>query len=210
MNLSRNAVLLVALLLPAAAFAQLAQTEELENPGTVLAVQERAYKMNHELTLGVGVLPLDAFYKGLTAQVGYTYHFTDSFAWTVGRGLYSYNLNTGLRNQLEQEFAVLPTQFEEVEWMVGSDLVWSPLYGKSAILNRKVAWFEGFLVGGASVLKLTTGFRPAVNVGVGARLFTNRYVSFRFDATNNFVITDRLLNVPTLQLSAALNFGATE
>lgn len=203
----RTTLLCVSLLLPAMAFAQ---AEELENPGTVLAVQERAYRMNHELSLGLGVLPLDAFYKGVTAQVGYTYHFTDSFAWTVGRGMYSYNLNTGLRNQLEQQFAVLPTQFEEVQWMVGSDLVWSPLYGKSAILNRKVAWFEGFLVGGASVLKLTTGFRPAVNVGIGARFFSNRYVSFRFDATNNFVITDRLLNVPTLQLSAALNFGATE
>lgn len=192
------------------AFAQVAPTEELENPGTVSAVQERNFRMNHELALGVGVLPLDAFYKGLSVQLGYTYHFSDSFAWQVGRGLYSYNLNTGLRNQLERDFAVLPTQFEEVQYMVGSDLVWTPLYGKGAILNRKVAWFEGFLVAGGSALKLTTGFRPAINIGVGARLFTSKYVSFRFDATNNFVISDRLLNVPTLQLSAALNFGATE
>lgn len=190
--------------------AQLAGTEELENPGTIRAVEDREYRMNHELTLGVGVLPLDAFYKGVTLNVAYTYHFTDTFAWQVGRGSYSYNLNTGLRSQLERDFNVLPTQFEEVQWLVGSDLVWSPVYGKTAILNRKVAWFEGFLVGGGSVVKLTTGFRPAINVGVGARLFTSKWVSFRFDATNNFVITDRLLNVPTLQLSAALNFGATE
>lgn len=197
--------------LPSIAFAQLAPTEELENPGTVSAVQERNFRMNHELTLGLGVLPLDAFYKGLSVQLGYTYHFNDSFAWQVARGLYSYNLNTGLRNQLERDFAVLPTQFPEVQYMVGSDLVWTPLYGKGAILNRKVAWFEGFVVLGASALRISeVGFRPAVNVGVGARLFTTKYVSFRFDATNNFVVSDRLLNVPTLQLSAALNFGATE
>ena len=42
-----------------------AQTEDLENPGTVSAVQDRAYRLQHELDLSVGVLPLDAFYKGL-------------------------------------------------------------------------------------------------------------------------------------------------
>ena len=162
------------------------------------------------MALGLGVLPLDAFYKGIAAQLSYTYHFNDSFGWQVGRALYSYNLNTGLRNQLERDFGVLPTQFEEMEWMVGSDVMWTPVYGKGALLNRKVVYFDAFGLLGLSVLKLTTGFRPAINVGVGGRVFASRYVSVRLDATNNFVITDRLLNVPTLQLSAALNFGATE
>jgi len=203
----------------------LAQVEELENPGTVSAVQERQYRMNHELTLGVGVLPLDAFYKGVTGQVSYTYHFTDSFAWQVGRGAYSYNVNTGLRSQLERDFGVLPTAFDEVNWMVGSDLVWTPWYGKASFLNRSVTHFEIFLVGGLSVLNLhlassnaTTGgsglsgtaFRPAANLGIGLRVYSNRFVSFRFDVTDNVVVSDRIFNVPTLQLSAALNFGASE
>ena len=37
-----------------------AQVEELENPGSVSAIQDRAYRMQHELNLAVGVLPLDA------------------------------------------------------------------------------------------------------------------------------------------------------
>lgn len=188
----------------------LAQFEQLENPGSVSAVQDRLYRMNHELNLGLGVLPLDAFYKGVTAQVGYTYHFTDAFSWQVGRGTYSYNLNTGLREQLERDFNVNPTLFEQVEWMAGSDLMWSPFYGKLAVMNQRVLHFAGHLLLGGTVLKMNVGFRPAVNVGLGFRLFQNRWVSFRFDATNNIVISNRILHVPTLQLSAALNFGATE
>ena len=210
----RYALLLLLSLLPGLVRAQ---AEALENPGTVSAVQERLYRMNHELALGVGVLPADAFYKGLLASVGYTVHFTDSFAWQVGRGSYSYNLKTGLRQQLERDFGVAPTAsaFEdEVQWMVGSDLVWSPLYGKTAVNNRAVVHFTGFLLGGASVLKLNRadGFRPALNLGVGVRVFSSRNVSFRLDVTNNLVFAGgtRLLNVPTIQLSTALDFGATE
>lgn len=202
-----RALLAAACFVPATAWAQF---EELENPGAVSAIQERLYRMNHELNLGLGVLPLDAFYKGVTLQVGYTYHFTDHFGWQVGRGTYSYNLDTGLREQLERDFGVQPTAFEQVEWMAGSDLVWSPFYGKLAVMNARVLHFAGFLSVGATVLKMNVGFRPAVNVGAGIRIFQNRHVSFRLDATNNIVIGSRILHVPTLQLSTALNFGATE
>jgi outer membrane beta-barrel protein len=216
----RKALLLVFSLLPAVA---LGQAEELLNPGSVSAVQDRAYRMGHELTLGVGVLPLDAFYKGLTAQVAYTYHFSDSFAWQVGRGMYSYNVDTGLKEQLERDFTASPTAFDQVNWMVGSDLVWSPFYGKMAFLNRSVTHFEAFVSGGLSVLKLTlansldsgilglTGnLRPAINLGVGVRVYTSKAVSWRLDITNNVVFSNKIFNVPVLQLALALNFGASE
>lgn len=211
MRPSFRLVMCVGLLLAPVASAQL---EALENPGTVAAVQDRLFRMNHELRLGVGVLPLDAFYKGVSASVGYTAHFSDTFAWTVGRGLYSYNLNTGLRGQLENQFGVAPTEFEEVEWMVGSDLVWSPWYGKTSFLNQSVTHFDVSLVAGGSVLRMVdNSFRPALNLGIGARLYASRSVSWRLDFTDNVVFVLpalRVVHVPTIQLSLALNFGATE
>jgi outer membrane beta-barrel protein len=210
----RTALLLLVCLLPGLARAQ---AEALENPGTTAAVQERLYRLNHELTVGVGVLPADAFYKGLLGSVAYTYHFNDGFAWQVGRGSFSYNFKTGLREQLERDFGVAPTAtaFEdEVQWTVGSDLVWSPLYGKLAVDNRSVVHVSASLLGGGSVVKLNRadGFRPAINVGLALRLFTSRTVSFRLDVTNSLILAGptRLLNVPAIQLSTALNFGATE
>lgn len=98
--------------------------------------------------------------------------------------------------------------------MVGSDLMWSPIYGKMAVSNRKVVHFSAYLLGGGTVVKLqrADGFRPAVNVGLGLRVFSSQNVSFRFDVTNNvvFVGATRVIQVPTLQLSTAFNFGATE
>ncbi len=207
--------LLIAVLWVAPGLA-MAQVEELENPGTVAAVQERLYRMSHELAGGPCLLPLDAFYKGLCGQIGYTYHFTDWFAWQVGRGGASYSLSTGLRDQLERDFGVLPTAFDEVQWFVGSDVMFSPLYGKTAVLNKHVLHFETYVIGGGSVLKFSNSPipRPALNVGVGGRLFHNRWISYRLELTNNIVIAparaQAISHVMFVNLFAALNFGATE
>jgi outer membrane beta-barrel protein len=195
-----------------------AQTEELENPGTINAVQERLFRMDHELTLGVGVLPIDAFYKGLMVQAGYTYHFSDYFAWQIIRAAYSFNFGTGLQSQLERDFGVQPTAFQEVQYFGGSDLVWTPLYGKGSWLNRTVTRFELFGMLGATVFNMTNGltgsgssFRPAVNVGLGFRIYSGQHISYRLDLTDNVTFTSNgVTNIPTLQLSLALNFGGTE
>ena len=194
-----------------------AQAEELENPGTVSAVQDRLYRMHHELSLGVGVLPADAYYKGLIGTVGYAYHFSDTLAWQVARGTYSYNVQTSLRRQLERDFDVSPVSaaFEDqVQWMVGSDLMWSPLYGKTSLLNTNVIHFEVFLLAGGTVVKVdrSDGFRPAVNLGLGVRMFSGKTLSFRLDVSNNVVFAgaSRIINVPVVQLGTAFNFGATE
>ncbi|RKH49117.1 outer membrane beta-barrel domain-containing protein [Corallococcus sp. AB049A] len=194
-----------------------AQAEELENPGTVSAVQDRLFRMQHELSLGVGVLPADAYYKGLIGTVGYAYHFSDTLAWQVARGTYSYNVQTSLRRQLERDFDASPVSAafqNQVQWMVGSDLMWSPLYGKTSLLNTNVIHFEVFLLAGGTVVKVdrSDGFRPAVNLGLGVRVFSSKNVSFRLDVTNNtvFMGASDITNVPTLQIGTAFNFGATE
>ncbi len=208
----RRLFLVVMVLAPAWA---LAQTEDLENPGRMSAVQERAYRMQHELDLGVGVLPLDAFYKGFFGQVGYTFHFNDVFAWQVGRGGYSQALRTGLREQLERDFGVLPTSRDEVEYFAGSDLLFKPLYGKFAVMNRYVVHAEGFLLAGGTLFHFTHAFRPGVRVGGGVRVFATRNVSFRFDVTDDVVLptggsSSGFTNVLALTLHLAINFGATE
>ncbi len=219
--MTRPLLPLLCVLLPATA---LAQVDELENPGTVLAVQDRTYRLNSELVLGIGILPLDAFYKGLTVSVAYAYHFSDAFAWQIGRGLYSYNVKTGLRDQLQRDFGVLPTAFPQVNWIVGSDLVWTPLYGKLAWLNRSVSHYEIFGSVGGSVVNLrvanditvpTTSnvFRPAAHLGLGIRYFLNKSVSFRLDASDDYVIasdSNQRQNVLLIQLGLALTFGGTE
>lgn len=194
----------------------LAQTQELENPGVTSAIQDRPYRLLHELDLWFGVLPLDAFYVGLYAQVSYVYHFTDRFAWQVGRGAYGFAARTNLRSELERRFGVQPTANDEVQFFVGSDVMWKPLYGKLAVLNRAVIHGEVHLLLGASLFRFSnSGFRPGINIGGGGRVFLNKWVSFRLDITHNVVLptgggTTAFGNVLTANLALALNFGGND
>jgi len=204
-------VLAVVLLL--SSFVARAQTTELENPGSVSAIQNRAYTMDFEFDLLVGTLPLDAFYKGYYPGGSVVVHFSDYVGWQVARGGYSFNVSTGLRDQLERDFGVLPTAFDEVNWFVGSDLMLKPFYGKSSVLNTWVLHYEAHFLIGASLFKFSVGgFSPAINLGAGIRLFQNRWVSYRLDVTDNLVINSKakLSQVITIQLMLALNFGGTE
>ena len=200
-----NARILTATMLVASAAA--AQVEELENPGSVSAIQARAYRMGSEVTLGIGFLPLDAFNKQVYAQVEFVYHFTDLFAWAVGRGAYGYTWATGLEAQLEREYGVKPTTLDKVQFFVGSDLILKPLYGKIAVLNRLVLHFEAYVLLGVTIFKYTNAFRVALNPGAGLRLFQNKYVSYRLEVTNNVILKEKPEQVLTLNLMLALNFG---
>jgi outer membrane beta-barrel protein len=204
-------MLVASLLMPTICLAQL---EELENPGSVSAVQPREVKMAHELNLAIGVLPLDAFYKGLYGQLSYTYHFTDYLAWQIGRGAFAYALRTGLRQELESKYTVLPTTTEEVQFFFGSDLILKPFYAKFTLANRTVVHGEIFFIVGPTVFKFTNVFRPAINLGGGVRVFISQWVSFRLDVTDAIVIPTgggqtALLNVMTSTFALAVNFGAT-
>lgn len=190
------------------ATATLAQTSELENPGSVSAIQDRAYRMNSEFALAVGFLPLDAFTKQVYAQVSFVYHFTDLFAWQVGRGAYGYNWSTGLKAELEKSYGVLPTTIDVVQFFVGSDLMFTPFYGKTAVLNKAVIFAEAYLLLGVTVFKYTNAFRPAVNVGGGVRLFQNKWVSYRLEVTDNVVLKEKPEQVLQVNVMLALNFGS--
>ena len=206
-----RALIALCLLVPTLAAAQL---EDLDNPGSVAAIQERSFRMRHELDISVGVLPIDAFYVGLYAQVGYTAHFSDTLAWQIGRAAYNYAARTGLRENLERKFGVLPTAFEEVQYFFGSDLIWTPFHGKLSVMNKAVLHGEAFLILGATLFKFTNAFRPAVNVGLGGRVVLTPNVSIRLDLTDNVVVPlgggALFLNVMATTLSLGINFGAPE
>ena len=185
-----------------------------DQPNAATAVQERAYRMMHELDLSVGVLPLDPFSKGLFAQGSYTAHFSDTFAWQVVRGAYSYTAKTELRSQLERDFGFLPTAFEQIQFFFGTDILLKPLYGKLSVMNRWVVHGEIFVIIGATIFKFTTSLRPGVNLGLGGRIFLNKTLSLRVDVTDNVVIPlgagQNLTNVMAMSLSLGINIGATE
>jgi len=168
-------LLVVALAVP---FPALAQSPEGER---VFAIQNRRHLMAHEFAGAVGVLPMDAFFKGVTFSGSYTYHFTELIGWEMVHGIYSREVATGLEEDLETNFGVRPTEHEGWDYAIGSSFVFKPLYGKIAAANRSVIHHEVFLVAGPSAAHLPAGFSYGPSLGLGLRFFASRLLSIRFD-----------------------------
>jgi outer membrane beta-barrel protein len=192
----------------------LAQSDDLGDVGRLAAVQARIYHMNHELEFSLVYLPFDAFYQGLGPEVSYTYHFSDRLAWEVIRGYYSFDIQTNLRSQLEQNFPVVlePTATEQMQYSLSSTLIWSPGYGKFSLLNRSVTQGEAFILIGGTLARLTDTFEPGPTIGVGLRFFISELVSARIDVRYSALIdflTLGLTHVVTLSLGFSLDLGTT-
>lgn len=149
----------------------------------VYAIQQRRHVLGHEFAAGAGVLPIDAFFKGVTASGSYTYHFNDLFAWEAVQGIFSRAVATDLEEELETAFGVRPTEHESWNYALSSSFVVKPLYGKLAAFNRSVVHVEAFFVAGPSVAHLPepAGFAPGGSAGAGLRFFPATWLSIRFD-----------------------------
>ena len=179
-------VLLVISLFPVALSAE---TEESEKGLSALAVQNREHTMIHEIGAAVGILPIDAFTKGLTVTGAYTVHFTDLIAWEIGQFTYSYGIDTDLKDELRTALAVEPTPFEVVKFFVTSNLLFKPLYGKLAVLNRMLIFGEIFFSAGGGWGRLSITDRGIADFGAGLRMYAGKYVSFRLDVRDYIFIT---------------------
>lgn len=188
--------------------------------GRVYAVQKKGYQLKHELYGAVGVLPMDAMYKGVTIGAGYTYHFSHHFGWEAIQFAYSNNIDTGLKKDLQNVFDATPESFREVEFLVNSNVVFVPLYGKMSWLNRSVVQMELYLTAGPGIAKYkeyepgeggtyneTGEYCFSGNFGLGLRFFINQRFSVRLDMRDymNF-IDGGVDNAAYFSLGLAWNF----
>ncbi len=169
-----------------------------------LAVQNRKYSDKHEFTGAVGLLPLDAFTKGVTFSGAYTLHFTDVLAWEVVQFFYSLPSETSLQDEL-RAFDLQPTPFERVEQYVTTNFVFKPLYWKGAWLNENLSYGEYMLLLGGGYGWMTRTQRAVVDVGLATRIYASELVSFRLDVRGlSFINADDVQNELWLGLGISL------
>lgn len=157
------------------------------------AVQNRLYRLEHEFQVGVGVLPVDAFSKGVAFGGGYAWHITDLWAVEL-RAAYMQNIKTSLRDKLENNFGEPPLKFAEIKLYGELGALFKPIYGKLSFLNKTLVYGEIYLSLAAIVARMEGGTatddepqgkgdRMAFGgaPGFGLRGYLNRYMSLRFD-----------------------------
>ena len=185
-----------------------AQYDDEQGGGTAVVIQNRKFKMAHEFTLQGGTLPLDAFFKGATLSGRYTLHFNDFHAWEIAAGTYSFNIDTGLKQQLFDNFGVEPEALPTLQLVIDSNYVMKPFYGKLALFNRTLLYSELFLLAGATVTVWEDGsFRPGPDIGAGLRFFVTEWFSVRTDIRYAVVFNGIPVQDPNATIDGVLFLG---
>jgi outer membrane beta-barrel protein len=193
-----------------------AQDDIDEEKVAAYAVQSRVFRLGGELTVAAGILPINAFNKGLTVGGSFTYHMSNSWAWEVIHGAYVYKqLDTGLKTELLENFSVQPTEISALDFTLSSNLVLTPLYGKLAVFNRRLIHLDVSLPFGVAMARYINphpAYWVGPDVGIIFRVFVSPHVSFCLDVRdyvflNNYWDTRNEVHVA---LGAAFAWGGDE
>ena len=162
----------------------------------VAVVQKRLFPKDGrlEFTLYSGVIPNDPFLTYIPVGGRFNYYFVESISlelagsFTGGPLQLDSELTTFLKNQNRANVDILDIQ----QWRAGATVVWSPFYGKLALLQRKLSHFDINLQGGFGVLQTesppqngighnVTELKPEGIVGAGFRFFLTDNITLRVD-----------------------------
>jgi len=172
-----------------AALTDVARAEEPHGYPSV-TVQNREHFGHHELDVGIGVLPMDAFRKGFTVSGAYTLRFDEIFGWEIGRVVHSFPFESGLADEL-RAFDLEPQAFEIPETIITSSLVFAPIYWKGSLMNEGLVRGEILFVVGGGVGVFTRSTRGGFDVGMALRLYLSSWASVRLDTRYLGFIQDR-------------------
>ena len=161
-----------------------ANTSNERDEAYVLTIQDKYFVLKHELETYTGILPLDAFYKGVLGGISYSYHFNPLIAWEVLGAFGSFNINTGFEDDLYKKYSVAPTTYPKMKYSVYSNIIIKPLFGKLAWFNNKILPVMTFLNFGAAINKTTFGTFPALNAGINLRFNLSSKTSLRINFRN--------------------------
>lgn len=174
------------------------------------AVQSRLFRLGGELNVAAGILPINAFNKGLTVGGSFTYHFSNALAWEIINANYVYKqLDTGLKTELLDNFEVQPTEIAAIDLLMSSSLVLKPFYGKLAVFNRRVIHMELSIPAGITMGRYTNPQKYLVgpNVGLIARVFLSTHTALRIDVRENVLINSNWNTRNELHVSLGLSFA---
>ena len=160
----------------------------------IKTIQKRLFLKNtrHEFTLFSGVIPNDDFNSYYPLGVRWNYYFTEDFSSEVW-GQYCFMASSGLKDFLEDKtlYSILVEIPQELQWLAGASVLWSPFHGKFAAFTTKLVHFDFYVAFGAGVIGTKTidpldkseGSKVDISgsVGLGARLYITDLFTIRLD-----------------------------
>jgi outer membrane beta-barrel protein len=179
----------------------------------VKAVQRKGFlkKGRFDVTPLVLASMNDAYYLKFGAGLRLAYNFGDTFA-LAARGVYYWPLTTeNVRiAQIALDSQIVTSTLYGQAMLDG---VWSPIYGKAAVLGRDIVHFDVYLLAGVGAVWSSTSLAPqnqgphlATDLGAGVRFYPKEWMAFELGVIAT-VYSDRAAeSVPSTVQTV---FGAT-
>lgn len=171
--------------------ARAAGASDIYDLADIVAVQDRAYKMNESLGLGASYLPSDAFNRGTSLQAFYTYSFSDLFTWEILNYGYVINQETQTKKDItSQGFSVNAGDGGKLDFPVhifSTGVVITPVYFKGLMFNKRLLYGElSLYLGAGNAILNQTGSRILLTPGVQARFYMSQRWAMRFHLRDSF------------------------
>jgi outer membrane beta-barrel protein len=150
----------------------------------VVAVENKLYEPKYDLTGQLGVLPLDAFFKAVTAGLSYTYYMNSYLGWEVLNGHYASVEDTGLKKDLLSNFSAKPVGIlDSIKYMATTSIVYTPIYSKNLFFNESLRYSSISFIGSAGTVGFTSNDNGALlGMGLVVRFFSSQSISYKFDS----------------------------
>lgn len=141
-----------------------------------------------QLFLGFSAISNDPWFWGVGGASRLGYHFTESLAIELNMAFLSSSEKDAVRD-LRTNNAVKTDSIISAQSYLGADIVWSPIYGKMSLFNKRIVPFDMyFSIGGgqAGITNAKQTTATAFHVGGGQIFAMSKGVGLRWDLSWNF------------------------
>jgi outer membrane beta-barrel protein len=183
----------------------------------VKAVQRKGFLKRHRLeaTPYFATTLNDAFYTKFGGGLRLAYNVEDNLAVAVrGTWFTPYRSDFVREGKIAFQSQLLTSQ---PSYQAMLDLMWSPVYGKIAVMGRSIVHFDLYLMGGFGGVWSATSFAPrnegphiATDLGGGVRFYPLEWMALEAGLVATLYPDQPMLSVPgTVQKVFTVNVGAS-
>lgn len=157
------------------------------DPVRVLENPKYSLKEKFHIDLNLMNLPLDAYYKPLTAELAGSYQFNDFLTWEALRiGINMASIGTGLKSDIESQLPQGQNKLtiegsedmKNLRYYMGSTAYLNLLYSKSNFFNRKIIYHQWQVGAGPTFVDMDEEKQFGLEFSVRVRFF----IDDRFNA----------------------------
>lgn len=153
----------------------------------IQAVESFPYAKKFEVSLGVGLMPLDPYYSTLGVSASITNNFDHFLSWEILNANYGFPIQKDLVASLAEQ-GVNPANIVRLDWIVSSSIGYFINYGKYALFNQYIQKSRTGLFLGPAFVKVSSGFLVGAQLSGRFESLLTEELSWRFEIRDTITI----------------------